>query len=328
MSYRSSVRPCLAIAVAAIAAGAAHAQSGPAYPVKPVRMVVGFPPGGGIDAVARIFAQHLAESMKQPFVVDNRAGASGNIGAFQVAKAPPDGHTLLMTADVHVITPAFSKDPNFDPVKDFTPVGTVTAAPQCIAVHPSVPARSLAQLVALAKSQRPPLAYASAGTGTLTHVAMELFRSMAGINLLHVPYKGSGPSATAVVSGEVPLIFIAFGLAQPHASSGRLRMLAVTTAQRTALAPGIPTVAEATGLRGYEAASWQGILAPANTPRPIITALNAEIERLLKRSDVREQLAARASVPNPLSPAAFQAKLAADLAKWTKLVRDLGLQQE
>jgi tripartite-type tricarboxylate transporter receptor subunit TctC len=312
-------------------ASTAHAQGTPqaaAYPSKPVRMIVGFPAGGGIDAVARIFAQHLAESFKQPFIVDNRAGASGNIGASQVAKAPADGHMLLMTADVHVITPAFSKELPFDPVKDFAAVGTVTSGPQCIAVHPSVPARSLPQLIALAKGQRQELAYASAGTGTLTHIAMELFRSMAGIKLLHVAYKGSGPSATAVVSGEVPIIFIALGLAQPHANAGRLRPLAVTTTKRTDLAPDIPTVAEFPGFSGYEASSWQGILAPAGTPRPIVSALNAEIERLLTRPDVREQLAARASIPNPLSPDAFAAKLAADHAKWTKVVRELGIQGE
>ncbi len=313
-----------------VAASTANAQSGTVavYPVKPVRVIVGFPAGGGIDSVARIFSQHLAESFKQPFIVDNRAGASGNIGAAFVAKAPADGHTLLVTADVHVITPAFSRDPGFDPVKDFAAVATVTAGPQCIAVHPSVPARSLAQLVALAKSGRQELAYASAGSGTLTHIGMELFRSMAGIKLLHVPYKGSGPSATAIVGGEVPLIFIAVGLAQPHAKAGRLRMLAVTTAQRTDLAPGIPTVAELPGLGGYEATAWQGILAPAGTPRPIVATLHAELERLLKRADILEQLAARASTPNLLAPDAFAAKLAADLAKWTRVVRELGLQGE
>lgn len=309
-------------------ASAQSASSGSAYPVRPVRLVVGFPPGGGIDAVARIVSLHLADSFKQPYIVDNRAGASGNIAASQVAKAAPDGHTLLMTADVHVISPAFSKDLTFDPVRDFAPIATLTSGPQCFAVHPSVPARSLSQLISLVKSRRQELAYASAGTGTLTHVAMELFRSMAGIKMLHVAYKGSGPSATAVISGEVPVLSIAVGLAVPHVNAGRLRALAVTSGQRTTLAPSIPTVAELPGLGSYEASSWQGVLGPAATPPSIVSALNGEIERLLGRPDMREQLAARALVPYPLTPVRFREKVAADLAKWTKVVRELGLQAE
>ncbi len=299
----------------------------PDYPARAVRILVGFAPGGGIDVIARIAAQRFTESLGKPFVVDNRAGASGNIAAALVAKATPNGYTLLMTADVHTINASLFNSLPFDPVKDFAPIGTLASGPQLIAVHPSMP-ESLAQLVAMAKANPDSIKYASAGPGTITHIAMELFRSMAGIKLVHVPYKGSGASIIAVMGGEVPVLSIALGLALESAKSGKLRMLAVTSAERVHLAPEVPTVAEAAHLPGYEAASWLGLLAPARTPAAVVNKLNAEISRQLQTREVREQLANRAWVPYPHTPAAFADKIKTDIAKWNKVIREAGVNSE
>ncbi len=298
------------------------------YPAKPVRIFVGFAPGGGIDIMARMAARRMTESLGQSFLVDNRPGASGNIAAAQVAKSAPDGYTLLMTADVHVITPGFTKDLPYDPVKDFAAIGTFVSGPQAIVAHPSLPARSLPELIALAKKQPGSIAYASAGGGTLTHMAVELFRSMAGIRLLHVAYKGSGASVIAAISGEVPVLSIAIGQATPHAKAGKLRILAVTSAKRWQLSPEIPTVAEVPGLAGYEAASWQGLLAPAGTPTAIVSRLNSEIDRMLQSREVLDQLAQRAWVANPRTPQAFTDFVTSEMAKWAKLIRESGLKAE
>lgn len=297
------------------------------YPTKPVRILVGFAPGGGINVVARIAAQWFTESFGKPFVVDNRPGASGNIAASLVTKATPDGYTLLMTADVHTINASlFSKLP-FDPVKDFAAIGTFASGPQLIAVHPSVPG-SLAELITSAKANPGSIKYASAGAGTITHIAMEYFSSMAGIKLLHVPYKGSGASIIAVIGGEVPVLSIALGLALENAKSGKLRMLAVTSAARVQLAPDVPTVAEAAGLPGFEAVSWMGLLAPAGTPTGVINKLNAEIGRRLQTREVRDQFANRAWVPYPHTPTAFARKIKADITRWGKVVREAGAKTE
>ena len=306
--------------------GLAQAQA-PAYPAKPVRIFVGFAPGGGIDIMARMAAQRMTESLGQSFIVDNRPGASGNIAAAQVAKSAPDGYTLLMTADVHVITPGFTKDLPYDPVKDFAAIGTFVSGPQAITAHPSLPVRTLPELIALAKKQ-PGIAYASAGGGTLTHMAVELFRSMAGIKLLHVAYKGSGASVIAAISGEVPLLSIAIGQATPHAKVGKLRILAVTSVKRWQLTPEIPTVSEVPGLAGYEAASWQGLLAPAGTPAAIVTRLNAEIDKMLQRRDMLDQLVERAWVANPRTPQVFTEFMTREMAKWAKLIRESGLKAD
>ncbi len=325
--------PCIAIAIWVFAAHKASAQVPGAglaanYPAKTVRIIVGFAPGGGIDIVARICAQKFTESLGQSFIVENRPGASGIIAADLVAKANPDGYTLLMTADVHTISPSlFSKLP-FDSVKDFTAIGTVASGPQSITVNPNMSVRSLSELIASAKANSGKIAYASAGSGTLTHIAMELFRSMAGIKLVHVPYKGSGASVLAVLGDEVPVLPIALGQALPHAKTGKLRMLAVTTAERTELALDIPTVAEAASLPGYEAVSWQGLLAPAGTPAAIINKLSSEITRQLQLRDVREQLAARAWVPNPRAPGAFASLIKSDIVKWGKVVRESGIKMD
>ena len=327
--WRSRIAAALCAALPAAALAQAQSPQAPAsYPVKPVRILVGFAAGGGIDTTARIAAQRMSESLGQPFVVDNRPGASGTIAAAQVAKAPPDGYTLLMTADVHAITPNLVKDLPFDAIRDFAAVGTVLSGPQCFAAHPAFPPRSLPELIALAKARPEAIAYASPGSGTLAHVAMELFRSMAGIRLAHIAYKGSASSGVAVMGGEVPLLTTGLGQAIPHAKAGRLRILAVTSAQRTPFTPEIASVAEVPGLAGYEAIAWQGLLAPAGTPAAIVSLLNAQIDRLLRQQAVLEQLAARAWVAYPRTPSAFAELIAKDVAKWAKVIQEAGLKTE
>jgi tripartite-type tricarboxylate transporter receptor subunit TctC len=319
----------LAIAAALLLAHTATAQAqapaaGGAYPTRAVRVMVGFAPGGGVDVMARIYAQKFSEALGQTFIVDNRPGATGNIATDLVAKAAPDGYTLLMTSTVHSINPSmFSKLP-FDPLRDFAPISAVGSSPDCIAVHPSLPTPNLASFVALARARPDSISYASAGSGTVMHVGMELFRAMANIKLLHIPYNGSGPSTLAVIGGQVPVISTSLGTALPHARSGKLRMLAVTSAQRSPMAPEYPTAAEAANLPGYEAITWIGLLAPAGTPPAIVNRLNAEIERLSQVREVREQMAGVAFDPYRQSAAAFADLIRSDLVKWGKVVRDSG----
>jgi len=319
----------VAVAVSVLSASVASAQApvgGPStnYPAKSVRILVGFAPGGGIDIMARFYAQRLTESLGQSFVVENRPGAGGTIATDLLAKAAPDGYTLIMISVTHAINASLYSKLPYDSVKDFAPVTTVALQADCIAVHPSVPVKSVRELIALAKANPDKLSYASAGSGTLMHVGMELFRSMAGIKILHVPYNGAGPSTIAVLGGQVPVLSTSLPPALPHARAGKLRMLAVTTAQRTALAPEFPTVAEAAGLPGYEAVVWIGLLAPAATPAAVVNRLNAEIERLVQLRDVREQLATQFSDSYRETPAGFAELIKSDIAKWGKIVRETG----
>ena len=304
--------------------------SGPAanYPARTVRVLVGFAAGGGIDAMARFYSQKFTESLGQSFIVDNRPGATGNIGADLVAKATPDGYTLLMTSTVHALNASMFEKLPFDPVKDFAPISTVATTPDCIAVHPSLPVKALPELIALARAKPDGINYASAGTGTLMHVGMELFDSMAGIKLAHVPYNGAGPSTIAVLGGQVPVLSTSLGTALPHAKVGKLRMLAVTSAKRTPLAPEFPSVAEAAGLPGYEALTWVVLLAPAGTPPAVINKLNAEIERLQRVREVREQLANQAWDAYRDTPGAVADFIKSEIGKWNKVIRAAGIKAE
>ena len=294
------------------------------YPVKTVRIVVGFAPGGGTDVIARFLAQRLTESLGQSFIVENRPGAGGNIAAENVAKAAPDGYTLFMAiASLTINVSLYSKVP-YDPVKDFAAISTVATTPNCFAVHPSVPVKTLRDLITLAKARPGELSYTSPGSGTPVHLSMELFRSMAGIKLLHIPYNGSGPATTAVLGGQVPLLATALPIGLPQARAGKLRMLGVTSAERSQLAPDFPTVAEAAGLPSYEVNVWYGLMAPAGTPVAIVNKLNAEIERLLQVRDVRERMLTLGFDPQRHTPAAFAELVKADVVKWSKIVRDSG----
>ena len=325
MTARTFLNTCISAGIGAmLGTHAAFAQNAPNYPTRAARIVVGFAPGGGTDVMARFFAQKLSESFGQSFIVENRPGAGSNIGADYVAKSAPDGYTLLMAIQSLTINVSLYNKLTYDAVKDFAPISTVAATPNCFAVHPSLPVKTVRDLIALAKAKPGEIAYASPGSGTPVHLSMELFRSMAGIKLLHIPYNGAGPATTAVLGGQVPLLPNGLPVTLPHARSGKLRMLAVTSPERSQLAPEVPTVAEAAGLKGYEANIWYGLLAPAGTPAPIINKLNAEVERLLQQREVRERLATLGFEPIRNTPAEFAELIKTDIQKWGKVVRESG----
>ena len=298
------------------------------YPAKAVRVLVGFAPGGGIDIVTRLYAQRLGESMGQSFFVENRPGAGGTIATDLLAKAPADGHTLIGLSVTHSINPSLYSKLPYDSVKSFAPVSPTALLADVIAVHPSVPVKTLRELIRLARTKPGDVSYAHAGAGTLMHVGMELFLSMADLKMLAVPYNGAAPSTLAVLGGQVPVLSTSLPPAQPHAKAGRLRILAVTTKERTPLAPEYPTVDEAAGLKGYEAVVWIGMLAPAGTPPAVVNRLNAEIGRLSKTPEMREALAGQHSDPYHDTPSAFGSLIANDIAKYGKIIRDIGLKPQ
>lgn len=302
----------------------ADAVMAQAYPVKPVRIVVAYAPGGGTDVMARLFAPKFAEALGQPFVVENRPGFGGNIGTELVAKAAPDGYTLLMTTAAHAINVSLYGKVGYDPVRDFAPITLVSAAPNMLSSHPSLPVKTLKDLVAMAKARPGELSYASPGGGTPQHLAMELFRHMAGIQVTHIPYNGGGPSVIASLGGQVPVLASSLPTALPHARAGKLRPLAVTSAARSQLAPDYPTVDEAAGLKGYEANVWFGLFAPAGVPANVINRLNAEVEKLEQQKELRERLTTLGFDPVRNTPEQFLQLLKADVAKWGKVVRDAG----
>ena len=310
------------VIMALFSSGAAQAQT---YPVNTVRIIVAYAPGGGTDVMARLFAPRFTEALGQPFVVENRPGFGGNIGTELVAKAPPDGYTLLMTTAAHAINVSlYGGKVGYDPVRDFAPVSLVSAAPNMLSSHPSLPVKTLKELVALAKARPGELSYASPGGGTPQHLAMELFRHMAGIQVTHIPYNGGGPSVIASLGGQVPVLASSLPTALPHAKVGKLRALAVTSAQRSQLAPDYPTVDEAAGLKGYEANVWFGLFAPTGTPPAVISRLNAEIEKLEQQKDIRDRLTTLGFDPVRNTPEQFLQLLRTDVAKWAKVVRDSG----
>lgn len=298
------------------------------YPGKPIRFIVPYPPGGAADIVARAVGQKLSESFGVPVVVDNRSGAGGNLGTDLVAKAAPDGHTLLMgnVGPLSISVSLYKKLP-YDPLTDLAPVSLMVIYPNVLVVHPSLPAKSVSELVALAKARAKPLAYASAGTGSSTHLGAELLKSMAGIDLLHIPYKGGGQAIVDVISGQVPMYFSSSLGALPHIKSGKLRALGVTSAKRSRATPDLPTIAEA-GFPGYEAVNWVGLLVPARTPPAIITRLNGEIVRIFRQPDVEERLSAQGGEAETNTPAQFAAHIRAEIRKWSQVIKASGLQAE
>jgi tripartite-type tricarboxylate transporter receptor subunit TctC len=317
---RPIVRVMSCVVVAALLGLLATQTVASTYPTKPVRLVVPFPPGGPADVLARLLGQKLAELWGQPVVVDNRAGAGGNIGADHVAKAAPDGYTLLLAASSHVINASMYPSLPYDVLKDFTPVTEVASYMLVVVVHPSVPATSLKELVALAKSKPGQLTVASAGSGTPTHLAAELFKSAAGIDFVHVPYKGAAPATNDLLGGQVQIMFNNPVSALPQVKAGKLRALAVTGAKRSPAAPELPTVAES-GYPGFEAGTWYGILGPANLPKEIVTKVHTDTVKALRMKDVQEKLTAQAwdSIGN--SPSEFAAVYRSDLEKWAKVVK-------
>lgn len=297
----------------------AHAQT---YPAKPIRMVIPFPAGGTTDITARIAAQKLSEALGQQVVPDNRPGASGNIGAEQVAKAAPDGYTLVtLPGSTLTIHPALYPKLPFDPLKDFAPVTILAAVPNLLVVHPSLPVRNVKELIALAKSRPGQLNYASTGAGQSTHLSMELLKTMSATTITHVPYKGSAPALTDMLGGHVPMMFDNMPSVLPHVKAAKLRAIGVSTMKRAPVAPDIPTVAES-GLPGFEVSVWFSVLAPANTPRDIVDRLNRVLVKALHSADVRERLATQGAEAIGNTPEDFIAVMKRDLTKWAKVVKD------
>lgn len=315
----------LLAASAVLAVPAVQAQA-PAYPDRPVRIVVGAPPGGGLDIAARVTAQKLGERMGQQFIVENRPGAASNIGAETVARATPDGYTLLMAPSALAINATLYPNLTFDPVKDFAPVALVAPTDYYLVVNPAVQARTVAELIALARQKPGSLSFGSPGLGSAPHLQGELFKSMAGVDLLHVPYRGSGPAISDLVGGQISLMFADIVAVQPHVQAGRLRALATTTPSRKSGLADMPSVAET--VPGYVARGWSGLLAPAGTPRPVVDRLNAEVVRMLAQPDVRERFAADGTEFGANTPADFAAFLKIETEKWGKVVRDAGVKPE
>lgn len=304
----------------------AHAQT--PFPFKPLRMIVTFPAGGPSDVVARLLAPRLAEALGQQVIVDNRAGGGGAIGAEALVRSPPDGHTLMMgTIGGVAIAPMLNPKIGYHALRDMAPVTQVVNISYVLASHPSIPASSLPALIALARAQPGKLNYGSSGAGTGPHLAGELLKMMAGINLVHVPYKGSAPAQVALMSGEVDLTFENFLIVMPHFKSGRLRALATTGAKRSPLMPELPTFAES-GVPGYSASGWYGIVAPAATPKDVIARLNSELIRILRTPDIAERLNSMAAEPAPGTPEQFGSFLRAEIDKWAKVVKAAGIKAE
>ncbi len=295
------------------------------YPTKAVRLIVGFPAGGTSDIMARLTGQKLSEAWGQTFIIDNRPGAGGNIGTELVAKAAPDGYTLLVSPGSTLTSnPAvYSKVP-FDTVRDFAPVTMIAGVPNALVVHPSVPASNVKELIALAKSRPGQLAYASTGAGQSTHLSAELLKTSAGINMIHVPYKGSAPALTDIVAGQVSVMFDNLPSVLPFIKSGRLKPLAVSSAARSRALPEVPTVAES-ALPGFDVTVWFAVLAPAATPREIVNRLNAEVVKAIKTQDMRERLAQQGAEAIGNTPEDFAAIIKRDLAKWAKVVKDANI---
>jgi tripartite-type tricarboxylate transporter receptor subunit TctC len=297
------------------------------YPVKPLRMIVPLATGGGSDIVGRIVAIALADYWGQSVVVDNRPGAGSTVGTAMVAKAPADGYTVLVSSSSIAISPALYKNLEFDIKRDFAPVTLLASQPSLLAVHASVAANTVKELVALAKAQPGKLAYASAGTGSATHLGSELLKYTAGINLLHIPYKSAGLATNALLSNEAQVLLTNMASVLPHVKSGRIKALGISSLKRSALAPEIPTVAES-GLQGFEYATWYGMLVPAATPKPIVAQLQADTAKLLKSPGLQERFAAQGLEVYGSSPAEFERYLDLEIAKWGNVIRTAGIRAE
>lgn len=318
-----SRRRLLAAAGAALCLAVPAFAQAQAYPTKPVKLVVPYPPGGPTDIVARLVAQKLSDAMGQQFIVDNRPGAGGNPGAELVARSPADGYTLVVATTAHAINPSLFKNLGYSLSKDFAPVSQLTSGPLVIVANPALPAKNVAELIALAKSKPGELNFASSGNGQSTHLSAELFAAMAGVKMNHIPYKGSAPALTDTMGGQTQLMFDTMLSAMPHVKAGKLKALAVTSAARSPVAPDVPTVAES-GLPGYEAIAWNGLLAPAGTPPEVLTRLSAELKKVLAAPDVKERFEAQGFAASWNSPEDFGRFMTAEVDKWAKVVKVSG----
>ena len=325
MRHRSSIglKYVRLVAIAAACALPAPLVFAQAYPTKPVRVVVPFGAGGPADIYARFLGARLQETLGQSFVVENRPGAGSIIGTEIVAKSAPDGHTLLLMSNTHTVNESLVPKKPFTLMKDFAAVAPVNYSDLLMVVHPSLPVKSVKELVQLAKSKPRGLNYASSGTGTPYHMAGELFKAMAGVDIIHVPHKGSGEARTSVMSGQVEMMTDAITTMAPIAKAGKVRAIATTGSKRSAIMPDIPTVSEA-GVKGYEATIWLGVMAPTGTPKPVIDRLNAEITKVVNRPEVRKSWQEQGAIPMAMSPSEFERYLNADIAKWANVVKVSG----
>jgi len=319
--FRLLARSIIALAML----GTAPAGLAQSYPAKPIRLVLPYPPGGGSDTIARPLAQKLSEGLGQQVVVENRGGAGGNIGMEAVARSAPDGYTLVfaLTAQLAVNPGLYPKLP-YDPIRDYAPITLLGSGGYILVVHPSLPVKSVKELVAFAKARPGQIAYSSSGNGSGGHLAEELFNNMSGIRMLHVPYKGGGPALMDMIAGQVQLLFATQLASWPHVQSGRIRALAVSTAKRPASLPNLPTVAEA-GVPGFDAGVWYAVLAPAGTSREIVMRLNGEIARVLNQPDYRNLLVNNTIDPIGSPPEELARTIKSEIAKWAKVIKDAGV---
>jgi tripartite-type tricarboxylate transporter receptor subunit TctC len=312
----------VAVSCAAFA-GLAYGQ---AYPSKPIRIVAPFAPGGGTDLIARVAAQKMTESLGQQSVVDNRPGAGGTLGAELGAKAPPDGYTFTLIAGSYAVNPSLFKL-NFDSINDITPIIQLSQGPFLVVVHPSLPAKNIKELVALAKAKPGQLTFASSGAGSITQLATELFNDMAGIKMIHIPYKGTGPALTDTMAGQVQILFGSVGVTIPQLNSGRLRAIAVTTSKRIAALPNVPTIDES-GVKGYSVILWHGLIGPKGLPRPIVDRVNGDLNKALQTKEMQDRLAADGVSAAGGTPEQFAALIKKDIEVWRDVVKKAGVKAE
>ncbi len=317
---KQTLRSLLLAAMCCLLAASVQAQP---YPSKPVRVVVPYPPGGPTDIVARVMFQQVAESTGQQFVIDNRAGAGGNIGAEHVAKSPADGYTVLIGTTAHAINMSLFKSLNYDVQKDLAPVSLLTQGPLVLVTHPQFPANSVKELIDMAKAKPGSLNFASSGNGQSTHLSAELFNSMAGTKMVHVPYKGSAPALSDLMTGQVGIMFDTTLSAMPFVRAGKLKALGVTSPQRTPAAPDVPTIAES-GLPGYEVFAWNGVFVPAGTPKPIVTQLNEEIRKAMQLPQVRDKFSAQGFAASWNTPDQFGVFVRNEVDKWARTIKASG----
>ncbi|MBI3936283.1 MAG: tripartite tricarboxylate transporter substrate binding protein [Betaproteobacteria bacterium] len=318
------VHAMIALLAATLGSMLPAASAAQPYPGKTIRYIVPFVPGGATDTLARVIAQKLNAAWGVSVVVENRPGAGGNLGTELVARSAPDGHTLLMAINSHAVNASLYSKLNYDPIKDFAPVSLVATSPNVVVVHPSLPAKTVKELIAFARTRPGELTYGTAGPGSGAHLAGELFKSMARVDLIHVPYKGAGQVVIDLIGGQVSMSFIALPVVYPHVRAGKLRVLAVTSATRSPLVPDLPTVAES-GLPGFEVVSWFGTLAPAGTSRDIVTKLNSEISKILQMPDVKEKMGGLGLELRGGTPEQFGRFIKSDWALWDKVIKSVGI---
>jgi tripartite-type tricarboxylate transporter receptor subunit TctC len=315
-----------AAVLAALAASLTHAAE-PAYPTKPIRVIVGFPPAGAADIFARLVGQKLTDVWGQPVVVDNRPGAGSTIGSEIVANAQPDGYTLMAVSASYATSAGLYKNLKYHPINSFAPISMLASNPNVLLAHPSVPAGSAKDIIAISKKSPGKLTMGSAGTGSITHLAGELFTSMAGITVTHVPYKGGGPNMNALLGGQIQITVVSVPASLPYVKAGRAKALAVTSARRSPVLPDVPTIAEA-GVPGYEAKNWYGMLAPAGVSKPILEKINQQVNEALRARDVADAISKQGADPEGSTPEAFGAYLKSEIAKWSKVIIATGLKVE